>query len=171
MSALGDGFRRLYGGERRSLSFREQMDVIERAAGSVTAAAREVGVDRRTWQRWRTGTIRAPRAERVERVSLTARIAQMPRATPTDASVRLNTQEPTGRRRSLGASNLQIRPGTMDDTRSTWLATGDGEATARAFRDGVGDEFYRDTYLTDDPDSLDPEYGDSPILPESVAVA
>lgn len=172
VSALGDGFTRLFSGAGRpEPTFHEQMDAIEHRAGSVTAAAKEVGVDRRTWQRWRTGKIANPKAERLLRVGLTARMARLPRDLPTDATVRLRTEGGAKRTNNLGAGNLKLAPGTMDATTRTWLITGDGEATQRTFRDGVGDEWYRDTYLADDPESLDPEYGDSPILPDAITVA
>lgn len=168
MSALGRGFRDLYGGGKPQ-SFKDQLASVERAAGGVTQAAREVGVNRSTWQRWKSGAIKAPKADRSRVLGITARMANLPPGRPTDSTVRLSTREGTGRKRSLGAANLKLKPGTMRDTEGKWVETGDGEATADTFRGGVGDEFYRDTYLSDE--APDEEYGDSPVLPDDVAVA
>lgn len=168
MSALGRGFRDLYGGGKAP-SFKDQLASIERAAGGVTKAAREVGVNRSTWQRWKSGAIKAPKADRARVLGITARMANLPSDRPTDSTVTLRTQESTGRKRNLGAANLKLRPGTMRDTERRWVETGDGEAAADTFRGGVGDEFYRDTYLSDE--APDEEYGDSPVLPDDIAVA
>lgn len=170
MSLLGDAFQRKFGGEARS--FGQMLRDIEKSAGSVTGAAREVGVDRRTWQRWRSGKIGSPRPERMKRVEITSRMARMPRATPSDSDVRVNTVEPGGRKRTLRNSNLKLDPGTMDRTRQTWIESGDKEATARTFRDGMQDEFYR-TFLggTEGLYETEQYYYMGDYLPDAITVS
>lgn len=62
MTSLPDALRdAVMGGVNVAhMSLRGVMLALRGIAGTVTAAARLAGIDRRTWQRWETGAIRTP---------------------------------------------------------------------------------------------------------------
>lgn len=142
MSALGDYLAdALFRGDEPR-SFSEMVTELVQRRG-VSGAAKDIGVHRRTLQRWRAGSIRSPKAATQERVTKASRASRLKSTTPTDSNVTLKTTERSGRRRNLklGEKGL-ITPGTMDRVKQVGVDTGNKEAMARAFIGGVTDDFY-----------------------------
>jgi len=136
MSGLGNWVARTVG---PPATVPQMMADLLREHRTVTAAARAVGMDRRTWQRWATGYVRRPSPAKVERMR-----AGHDTAVLRDADVRLEvTDRDTDRHRVLDAERLSLRPGTMAAVAAEYRATGDQERAARVFLAGVGDDWYR----------------------------
>lgn len=134
-------------------SFREQADALRARAGSLNAAARLAGVDRRTYQRWyeRWGQGKEPRPRpgTTARLAEGIRRAQLDPARPDESAVTLRVvdrgrgRNPGGRERVLTDANLRLSPGTMDRVRDAWVKTGDPESAAAAFLAGITVPFYK----------------------------
>lgn len=157
MSGLSDRLLSIITGGRGTPapggSFREQADALRARAGSLNAAARLAGVDRRTYQRWyerwNAGKEPRPRPGTLARLAEGQRRAQLDPARPGEGAVSLRVvdrgkgRNPGGRERVLTNTNLRLRPGTMDRVRDTWVRTGDPEAAAAAFLAGITVPFYK----------------------------
>ncbi len=132
-----------------------------KGSGSVAAAAKRVGVDRRTWQRWNTGSSPRPATmSKIREAAATARLPKLARQLP-DLGVTSRYQSARERRTSrvLDAAGLAWRPDFM----RTVLAhhtRGNRSAAARAFIAAImygspdGSAFYRD-WLNPDNDDED----------------
>lgn len=151
MSNIGDAMGRLFGGP--PATFRQQLTALKREHGTVTAAARALGIDRRTFQRWESGAIRHPRAASTDRVGSAYRSATArARPVPGDdtVSVAFSQRKKGGgeRQRRVDGRHLDLRPGTMDAARRAYIAEG-SEAAGAAFVAGIGDDWYHDLFEED----------------------
>lgn len=135
MSRLADSLVRQIAGSPAS-SLHGLLGELRARFGSVTAAARAAGIDRRTWQRYESGAIRSPKAATLDRLNQTARQARI--RDGVDVS-RLHVDfRYAGRTRRLTDANLNLAPGTGQAMTSAYLA-GDHEGVAQAFIDGIDD--------------------------------
>ena len=156
MSNLGRAMGQMFGGE--SASFGEQVRALKQEYGTVTAMAKAVGVDRRTVSRWenpdgRTG-IRSPMGASAEKVGRAYREAlSKSRVIPSDSNVKVTYGMPGkgGRARrsyTVDGQHLDLRTGTMDQARQAFVVGG-GEAAAKAFIDGIQEQWYHDSFEDD----------------------
>lgn len=170
MSGLGDFLQRQFVESGNGGSFLDHVNEIIRRRGSVTGAAKELGVDRRTIQRWKSGTIRTPKAVTRNKVEKVVRGSKIRGSAPTESTLRINTTEPPDkkgrvRHRQLRGTQLKLRTGTLDAVKQAYVETGDKEVMAKVFLGGIGDAFYKD-FL-----SKDVEEGGAEIDEEYKAVA
>lgn len=142
----------LFGGD--SASFGDQLRALKQEYGTVTALAKGLGVDRRTIQRWETGAIRAPKASTAEKVGREYRDKRSQgRVVPSDSNVKvgysMGGKKGRGTRKyTVDGTHLDLRPGTMDQARKAFVVGG-GEAAAKAFVDGIRDDWYHDHFEDD----------------------
>lgn len=122
--------------------FRAQLGELKRHYGTVTAASKALGIDRRTFQRWESGAIRTPKPERREGVERAVRQARVDQAAVSTAQLKVNWKY-DGRTRPLTTNNLQIQAGTIDAMKDAYVR-GDTEGVARSFIDGITDPWYFD---------------------------
>jgi hypothetical protein len=141
VSALADQLARQINGGNGSI--RDALSALRDQLGTVTAAAKAAGIDRRTFQRHMTGKIRSAKPGTAERVRLAAK----------GVSVKWSYD---GRERNLsfgGGSHLKLKPGTPAAIAAAH-DRGDREGMAKAFIDGIEDDWYHDaldaTYEGDD---------------------
>lgn len=173
MSNIGDALTRLFSGG--PANFTEQLAQLKSEHGSVTAMARELGVDRRTVQRWESGTIRTPRPATHENVGRAWRDAtSKDRRLPSDQGVQVGfTQRRKGgggRSRAVSGEQLGLRGGTMSSSRSAYVEGG-GEAAASTFVGGIEDNWYHDVFDDDvKGEGKTPDDSSSDPRPSSVSV-
>jgi hypothetical protein len=138
-----------------------------KGAGTVQDGADRVGVDRRTWQRWNTGSRPKPATMRkIRNAAARARGPALARAQPKlKVSSRYPASKDSRTERVLDAVGLNWRPGFMRQVLDLYNA-GNMPAAARAFIGAIehgspdGSAFYRDwlTPAEDRPDD-DEEQG------------
>ncbi len=148
MSILGDKVARAMEPQLPS-GLRAQMAALKEKLGSVTAAAKAAGMDRRTWQRIESGKTRSPKASTGTGVVRELRRVLLGEAKPAEVKVawkqpgRNRTTTFTERSGSARAGSTSLKPGTGDAIGAS-LARGDKEGAARAFLDGIEDPWYAD---------------------------
>ena len=140
MSKLADILIGQMGGGEQPATLRERLTELRQRYGTVTAASRAAGIDRRTWQRMESGRTHAPRPSTLDRLSEAFRASEVKDFGPSSVNFKLNYD---GRERKLNATSLKLVPGTAESMAAAYAA-GDKEGVARAFIDGVGDDWYHD---------------------------
>lgn len=148
MSGLGDYLKSRFVEAENGGSFLDHVNEMVRNLG-VSGAAKDMGVDRRTVQRWRSGKIRTPKAPTRSKVERATRGARIRANAPSESTLTIRTTEPPDRKgrvrhRELRGTQLKLRPGTVDATKQAYIDTGDKEVMARTFLGGIGDAFYKD---------------------------
>lgn len=142
--------------------------------GSLVRAAKEIGVDRRTLQRWEaTGGGRRtskPKHETEAKVRAAVRrlISERPRDQLSDTKVLLETTDKDVRRRKprqINGRQLNLQPGTMARVEAAFRRGEDAGTIGRIFVAGVRTQFYRAYLAADDRDSdlADSDYGAATI--------
>lgn len=146
MSILGDKVASAMEPQLPS-GLRAQMAALKEKLGSVTAAAKAAGMDRRTWQRIESGKTRSPKASTGSGVVRELRRALL--GGPAEVKVgwkqpgRNRTTTFTERSGSGRPGSTSLKPGTGDAVAAK-LAQGDKEGAARAFLNGIEDPWYAD---------------------------
>lgn len=148
MSGLGDFLESKFVQAGNGGSFLDHVNEMVGRMG-VTGASKEMGVDRRTIQRWRSGKIRNPKPPTVSKVERARRGAQIRANAPSESTLTIRTTEPPDkkgrvRHRELRGTQLKLRAGTLDATKQAYVETGDKEVMAKTFLGGIGDAFYKD---------------------------
>lgn len=146
--------RALTGG-RDVVPFGDQLKAAVADAGSNRALARRLGVGEASIRRWLAGKAR-PKAGNMGKV--TGAFSALPEAVRrrallnSEAAARwrrngmiITTRDGRNTRR-LDARRLRLEGGTGERVVDAWLAGDDREA-ARRFRDGIGDDWYREEYF------------------------
>lgn len=105
---------------------------------TVTKAAAEAGIGRRTWQNIESGASRRPSRRSAERIESAWRATQ-PRAVETLHVEFLYD----GRTRHVGEGALKLAAGTRERVQAA-LDAGDRDQAAAEFLDGVRDTWYHD---------------------------
>jgi DNA-binding XRE family transcriptional regulator len=136
--------------------------------GSLSEAARQIGVDRRTLQRWeatRGGRRTSPNSDTVIKVRAAVRklIQQKPHG-PTDTNITLVTTDkdaPRRQPRHISGRQLQLQPGTMAHIDDAFRKGADPATIGKIFVSRVQTQFYRNYLGASDPDSdyADSDYG------------
>lgn len=148
MSGLGDFLQSKFVESGNGGSFLDHVNEMVGRHG-VTGASKELGVDRRTIQRWRSGKIRNPKPPTVNKVERARRGSRIRANPPTESTLIINTTEPPDakgrtRHRQLRGTQLKLRDGTLIAVQQAYVETGDKEVMARTFLGGIGDAFYKD---------------------------
>lgn len=160
---------------------RGRLLAVQAEYGSGTKAARAVGVSESTWRRWRVAAglstssyqrsgRRAPGSAQpagptlgrlVERAEAAVRGRAIVNR-PSDRSIVVKASHPAGadegRKRTIPARALELRPGTADKVVQAYISGGADEA-ARAFLRGVRNDYFGPALAYDGPDPPDPGYG------------
>lgn len=143
MGIVADEIEHMYGGD-----FRNMQRSLRESAGSVTKAAKAAGVDRRTWQRWATGS--KPKAATAARLreALAARV------------ISFSELHTTG---TIGGRSMTLRPGTDRLVRDAYFKGGADEAELVLLM-GIRDGWYR-AYVSGDAGEDNESIG----VPDSVS--
>lgn len=150
MTSLADKVYQLITGEAPTPlgGWLDQANELILRRGSLTAAAKYAGVDRRTYQRWyehiRAGKTPKPRPGTLAKLEASTRRARVG-TLPDPKTVVIHTEDrDSGRNRTISGRQLRLRDDTMRQAADAWIATGDPEAAGAAFLAGVGDSWYRE---------------------------
>lgn len=146
MSQQGDAFvRRVLKADPTPLSFGEAVQYLRQREGSGRAAARRLGVSESSLRRWARGT--KPKAATQQKVLETTRRLRSRPSSMGDAGVMLPVVSQDRRRgsreRDVSGRQLKLAPGTLQRAHEKWLSTGNSDAAAAVFIEGVGDPWYR----------------------------
>lgn len=117
-----------------------QLAALKQRYGTVTAAAKAAGIGRRTWQNIESGKSRHPRPGTLAKVK-DEWAAGNPRRNES-FNVKFTYD---GRTRVVGPGQAGLAKGTAESMYAA-LDSGDREGVARAFLDGVTDEWYHDRW-------------------------
>jgi hypothetical protein len=162
MTSLGRAVRDMLGPAPAG-DWRGWRSTLQEHHGSIAAAARAAGVPRRTWRYWleREAQGKTPRPKPATLDRLRGAVWQA--QAPPESAVRLHTRDNAdGRPRTLTGEQLRLREGTMSKAAAEYARTGNAEAAARVFLEGINDpaRFYV-RYLTprsnEEPEPSDDE--------------
>lgn len=156
MTSLGDWAAKQLGvGDG---GWRDLLGALRDRLGSGRAVSRATGVNESTIRRLISGKTRVPKASTV----VALRRAVVDPGAMSDSGWSMDTRDrDSDRERTLTNTNVKLAPGTMRRMAETWIETGDQEAAAARFLEGVTVPWYR-AYLK-------PREGDlQPVEPEEV---
>lgn len=144
MSEQGDVFVRKYlHGDPTPTSIDQDIAYLRQLGGSERAAARLAGMHHRNFQRYRAGA----QPSRASAARIAEAVREQRTGTPSDQpSFDVNRSEPGKRRRpnqSVSAAQLGLLPGTMAAARTVWVTTGDSDAAAYRWTQGIQEPWYR----------------------------
>lgn len=159
MSTLADILIAQMASGEQPAGLRERLADLKQRYGTVTAASRAAGIDRRTWQRMESGRTHTPKPATIEKLGMAFRESQVKERNFGAGSIHFQLQY-DGRPRALDASNLKLAAGTAEAMAAAYAA-GDEEGVARRFIDGIGDDWYHDRIedVYNELDGLDYEPG------------
>lgn len=150
-----------------------QLAAVQAQAGSGRKAAKLAGVSEATWRRWKLGTTQPKPAGLAglaaafgalpAKVQRMASIDQAAAARLRNGNITLNVEQnggkEHGRDRKITGAGLRLRQDTGDKVIDRIIA-GDDRGAARAFIDGIQDDFYHDWFEFDEfPDDADGDDG------------
>jgi len=146
MSEQGDAFvRRVLKADPSPMDFRDAIRYTRQKEGSGRAAAKRLGVPESTLRGWTKD--RTPKIGTQQRILEAVRGMRSHPSRLGDAGVVLpvvSRDAKRGRReRDVFANQLKLKAGTLAAAHRVWVKTGDADAAARVFVDGIGDPWYR----------------------------
>lgn len=148
MSQQGDAFvRRVLKGDPTPLTFEQNLAYLRHMGGSGRGAARLAGKGESTLRDWASGRRHANARSQAD---IAAKVREL-RSRPSkmgDPGVILpivSRDRKRGKReRDISGAQLALRPGTLDAAHQIWVSTGDADAAARRFVEGIGEPWYHD---------------------------
>jgi DNA-binding XRE family transcriptional regulator len=142
---------------------REPVDLVHELRqeyGSLSEAAKRIGVDRRTLQRWeatRGGHRTQPKSDTVIKVRAAVRkLVQARPHGPTDTNITLVTTDKDDSRRRprhISGRQLQLIPGTIARVDELFRNGAEPATIARTFVDAVRTQFYQSYLSAGEPGS------------------
>lgn len=134
-AALTDG-----AGSRPAGSLADQVAELKTRYGSGRKAAKATGIPESTLRRVaKTGRAGSANLDKLDQGVRSGRVS----GTLTDANLKISaTDRTSGREREITATQLKLKPGTVERMRAAYVA-GDDQGAAKALLDGIGDTWYR----------------------------
>lgn len=144
MSKLAEILVKQLAGTAVPVSYQAALGEIRQRAGSGRKAAGIIGVNESTFRRMLSGQTRTPKAATLEKARQALRVLRDRDTGLAQRDLRI-TWEYDGRQRTVGPGSLRLADGTVESMRAAYIK-GDREGVARAFIDGIGDQFYHDRF-------------------------